>query len=215
MNARALMVFGARQGAGLALAQTARAKGWAVTAVVRPNADPHALVSAGCQIRTANALDREAVAAAFTGIPKDVQVVTTLGSQDLSVDDLGNRNVIDAARAHEVSGLLMVSSLGAGDSRAHASPRLLAAIGTVLEAKTRAEEHLRASRLTFAIIRPGGLVDGPQSGYGQLLQSQDVHGFIAREELGRLIFGLLASNHLHDQTLAAIDPTCPPPARYA
>jgi uncharacterized protein YbjT (DUF2867 family) len=209
------MIFGARQGAGLALAQTARAKGWAVTAVVRPGADHRALVSAGCQIRTADALDREAVAAAFSGIPKDVQVVTTLGSRNLSVDDIGNRNVIDAARAHEASGLLMVSSLGAGDSRAHASPRLLAAIGPVLEAKTRAEESLRASGLKFAIIRPGGLVDGPQSGHGQMYQSQDVHGFISRGELGRLIFGLLANNHLHGQTLAALDPACQPPARYA
>ncbi|KAF7599017.1 MAG: epimerase [Candidatus Dactylopiibacterium carminicum] len=211
----ALILFGARKGAGLAIAQAARAAGWAVTAVVRPGADASALVAAGCEVRTADALDREAVTAAFAGLPEDVRVATTLGGQDISVDDQGNRNVIDATKAHGAPGLLLVSSLGAGDSREYASPRLLAAIGAVLEAKTRAEEHLRASGLAFAIVRPGGLVDAPLSGTGQLVRMQDVHGFIAREELARLVFGLLADNRLLGQTLAAIDPSCPPPARYA
>ncbi len=215
MNQPALMIFGARRGVGLALAQAAREAGWAGIAVLRPGASSDELRDAGCQIRHADALDPAAVQACFAGLPAATLVVSSLGGQDARADDAGNRHVIDAARAHAAMGMLLVSSLGAGESREFASPRLLSAIGAVLEAKTRAEDHLRASGLDFAILRPGGLVDAPASQTGQLVRQQDVHGFIARAELARLILGLLSAPRLPGQTLAAIDPACPAPARYA
>ncbi|THF67236.1 SDR family NAD(P)-dependent oxidoreductase [Pseudothauera nasutitermitis] len=215
MSAPSLIVFGARKGAGLAVAQAARAAGWAVTVVVRPGADASALSAAGCQVREADALDTAAVSESFAGLPSAAWVVSTLGGFDPVVDNFGNRNVIAAARAHGVQGMLLVSSLGAGDSRAYASPKLVAAIGPVLDAKTRAEDALRASGLAFAIVRPGGLVDGQASGSGQLVEAQDVHGYLSRTELASLILRLLAGGGLSGQTLAAIDPACPPPARYA
>jgi nucleoside-diphosphate-sugar epimerase len=214
MNRPLLTVFGARRGLGLAIARSARLAGWDVTAVVRPGADASEAVAAGCRISAADALDAAAVTACFAAERRKGWVVSALGAQDTRVDDQGNRNIIDAVKAHGGSGLLLISSLGAGDSREYASVRLLQAIGPVLEAKTRAEEHLRASGIDFAIIRPGGLVDGIVTKTGQLVEQQDVHGFIAREELARLALALLTDKRLAGQTLAAIDPRCPPPARY-
>lgn len=203
-----LVVFGARSGVGLELARLARRAQVEVVAVIRPGADSAALAECRCRIVEADACDREAVAAAFRGLSPGIWVASTLGGRadECLVDDVGNCAVIDAARAHGVGRMLLVSSLGAGDSRTFASARLLAAIGEVLAAKTRAEEHLRASGLTHVILRPGGLVDGPPSGTGELSEARDVHGFIRRGELARLALGCLISGEYDGTICSAVDP---------
>ncbi len=203
-----LVLFGARAGTGLALAGQARAAGYAVVAAVRPGADAGALAALGCRVVVADACDAAAVGAVFRGLPPGILVASTLGggAGDAFVDDIGNRAVVDAALAHDAGRLLLVSSLGAGDSRACASARLLAAIGEVLAAKTRAEEHLRASGLDHVILRPGGLRDGPPTGTGILSPAADLHGFITRGELARLALDRLMSDSPVGVTLTAVDP---------
>lgn len=215
MTPQTLIVFGARQGVGLELVRLACAAGWKVRAVVRPGSEHAALAATGCKILEADALSAPAVSACFNGRTRNAWVVSTLGDREGIVDTPGNQHVIQAALQGQAKGLLLVSSLGAGDSRAYASAGLLAAIGHILEAKTRAEDALRSSGLPFCILRPGGLVDGPASGTAQLIQPQDVHGFVRRSDLAAIMFRLLNHGRLLDQTLAAIDPSCPPPARYA
>lgn len=208
MTAPTLVVFGARSGAGFELARLAGRAQVAVVAVVRPGADHAALAGLGCRVVEADACDPAAVGAAFRGLSPGIWVASTLGGRagESFVDAVGNRAVIDAARAHGAGRMLLVSSLGAGDSRAFASERLLAAIGDVLAAKTEAEEHLRASGLAYVILRPGGLVDGPANGTGELSGAPDRHGFIGRGELARLALGCLVSGEHDRMTLSAVDP---------
>ncbi|SBV90744.1 NAD-dependent epimerase/dehydratase [uncultured Alphaproteobacteria bacterium] len=208
MTAPFLVLFGARAGAGFELARLARLAGVEVVAAVRPGADGGPLADLGCRVVAADACDAAAVDAVFRGLPPGPWVASTLGGRvgNDFVDDVGNRMVIDAARKHGAARMLLVSSLGAGDSRAFASPRLLAAIGDVLAAKTRAEDHLRASGLVHVILRPGGLVDGSPSGSGELSAAHDVHGSISRGELARLALLCLTSGAHDGATLSAVDP---------
>lgn len=213
-----ILLFGGRSGTGLEIARAARAGGFAVTAAVRPGADVAPLTEPGCQVVEADALDAVAVARAFDGFPQEGFVVSTLGGRAPDggfIDDRGNRHVVEAAVAVGAAHLLLVSSLGAGDSRAHASDRLLAAIGDVLWAKTRAEEHLAASGLPFTILRPGGLVKGGPTGTGRLDPAPDRHGFLTRGELAALALGCLGDAGQFGRTLSAVDPLCPPPRRTA
>lgn len=213
MNAPTLAVFGAGSGAGFEIAAAARHAGWRVVAVLRPDRNAAAVADMGCVVARADAADPQAVAEVFSDLPADILVASTLGGRhgEGVIDDLGNRTVIDAATARGTRRFLLISSLGAGDSRQHASPRLLAAIGDVLSAKSRAEEHLRASGLAHCIIRPGGLVNGPASGRGRLQDAMDVHGFITRGELAALALMALVDEQRRDRTWSAIDPSCPPP----
>lgn len=210
--ARTLIVFGARRGTGLALARLARQRDLAVTAVVRPGSNAGAVTALGCTIAYADALSPHEVSQVLAGAGAQTIVVSTLGGAG-NVDEIGNGHVIDAAVAAGVGALWLVSSLGAGDSRAYASKRLLDAIGTVLEAKTRAEDRLKASGLRHVIIRPGGLLDTPATGNARLLDAPDVHGFIGRTDLAALILGGLDDEQLTNKTFAAIDPSCHPPPR--
>lgn len=207
-NGRDLAVFGGRSGAGLAIARAAAAAGWRVSAIVRPGADTTALATCRCRVIEACASEPRALTAALARLPRGAALVSTLGGRQgrVFIDEVANRVLIDAAVQRQCARLVLVSSLGAGDSRAHASPRLLDAIGDVLLAKTRVEQHLRAFGPPHVIVRPGALTDGPATGTGQLTPAADAHGGISRAELARLVLDAVATPALDGQTLAAIDP---------
>ena len=213
MTGKTLVIFGARSGAGFELAATVRRSGIAVVAPIRPGADGSALRNLGCQVLEADATSPASVAAVFRGAPADAWVASTLGGRGGAalVDEVGNATVIDAAAAHGAARMLLISSLGAGDSRRYASERLLAVIGSVLLAKTRAEDHLRASGLAHVIIRPGGLVDGSATGTGELTEAMDVHGSISRGELAALALDCLIRVGRLGRTFAAVDSQHIPP----
>lgn len=208
---RDLVVFGAGGGTGLELARQARALGWTVTGVIRPDADPRDLSGSGCEVAEADALDPRQVAGVFARSRPGRTVVSTLGGRPgrPPVDYLGNAAVIDAAAREKTERMVLVSSLGCGDSRAFASERLLAAIGDILLEKTRAEDRLRTSGLPFAILRPGGLIADPPTGQGALYENPRVHGRISRSDLAAIILLCLTSEKVLGRTLSVVDRTSP------
>jgi uncharacterized protein YbjT (DUF2867 family) len=101
--------------------------------------------------------------------------------------------------------IVPVSSLGCGDSRRYASDKLLAAIGAVLDAKTRAEDQLHSLDLDWTIVRAGGLTDGEATGGGALYEDPRVHGRISRADLAGLILTCLAAEDTVHKVLSAVD----------
>jgi uncharacterized protein YbjT (DUF2867 family) len=88
----------------------------------------------------------------------------------------------------------------------------LAALGTVLVEKDKAEQHLIASGLTYTIIRPGGLKSEPATGNGVLTEDPHIIGSINRADVAQLVCRCLNSNAyggLHQRTnnkiLSAVD----------
>ncbi|CAA7620093.1 NAD(P)H-binding protein [Magnetospirillum sp. SS-4] len=206
---RDLLLFGARTGTGLELARLARAAGWRVTAMIRPSSAAAELIAMGCAVVEGDALDRARVGQAFSACAYPPVVVSTLGGGPAgrTADHLGNAVVIDAARAFAAPRMLLVTSLGCGNSRVHASERLLAAIGDVLLAKTRAEDHLRTSGVPHVVIRPGGLVSDPPTGQGAIYADARVHGRITRPDLAAVLLPCLTDARVLGRTLSAIDRT--------
>jgi uncharacterized protein YbjT (DUF2867 family) len=80
-----------------------------------------------------------------------------------------------------------VTSIGAGDSRAAAPPKMLQALSEVLVGKEIAERHLIDSGLTWTIIRPGLLMNKPVNNLGMLTQNTSTVGLVARAEVARLV----------------------------
>lgn len=203
-----LLLCGATRGTGLEVARLARARGITVHALVRPGADTARLDALGCHLVPGDVLDPASLQALIAAAPAEVPCVSTLGGGpgNSAVDDQGVGNVAQVLAASDPGRrLIMVSSLGAGDSRAHASQRLLDAIGPVLEAKTRGEALAQACDLELTILRPAGLLDQSATGGGALFADQRVHGRIARAELARLILACLATPQTAGRTLAAVD----------
>ncbi len=199
-----ILVFGGTRATGLEVVKILAGRGEDVTAFVRPTSDVSQLKPLGVTLFTGDALEADSVKAAFESGSYRA-VISSLGSRtgDNPVDDVGNINVAEAAKATGVDRMLMVSSIGAGESRTAIPFFVRWILGSALERKTRAENHITASGLNYTIIRPGGLGDGPATGTGVLNDDQQSFewGRIPRTEVARLLVQALddpnAANTYH------------------
>jgi len=199
-----IVIFGARTGTGLELAKIAREAERNVVGMIRPDSDPSELLAWGVQVVFGDALNPKQVENAIATAHSNWVGISTLGGPD-NVDYNGNVAVIDAARKDGAQHFVLVSSLGCGNSREFASQRLLDAIGPVLAEKTKAEEYLQASGLSYTIVRPGGLINDPASGQGALYESPAVHGRINRTDLAKVLWRSLENPLCRGKILSAID----------
>ena len=100
-----------------------------------------------------------------------------------------------------------ITVIGAGDSIEAAPLPSRRFLAEVIELKTRAENHLRASGLDYTIIRPGGLTDGAPSGEAFLADDPATFSFIARADLAKLVVDALGDPATIGKTYSAYDPS--------
>jgi uncharacterized protein YbjT (DUF2867 family) len=201
-----VLVFGATGKLGVEITRLLTARGEKVTAFVRPTSDRTLIEPLGVDFLVGDALDAESVLAAAGKGEFDAVITTIGGFGDVMPDYLGNKNVFDAAQAEGISRVIMISSIGAGNSYDSAPLISRLALAKVLPLKTQAEEYLQASGLDYTIIRPGGLPPGAGSGGGILSEDVSTMGFINRQDLAPLIVGVLYDSRTVGKILAAIDP---------
>jgi len=206
-----ILIFGATGRTGRHLVAQAAARGWTVHAAGRDSERLLDLVGAA-EASVVDLGDPAAVAEAVGRTAPEVIVssVGGAGPDGWRVDEAGNDAISDAAGQCGVRRVVQISSLGCGDSRPFASERIVAAIGPALEAKTRAEDHLRALDLDWTIIRPGGLTEGEPTGSGALYADPRVHGRISRADLAALTLRVVASPTTTRLILSAVDRTTLP-----
>ena len=207
---RPVLIYGGNRKAGYEVTKLLRARGQAVTIAVRPTSDRSLVEPLGVDFVVADALDVDAVNQAIVG--SDYQaIITTIGcfSCEPPPDFLGNRNIIDAAKTNGGPRIILITSIGAGDSHEHTNLLTRLALRKILPLKTQAEDYLRDSGLDYTIIRPGGLrgEDGtPSSNTGLLYEDETTFGFIHRSDLAHLIVAALDDKRTVGKTLAAVDP---------
>ena len=204
-----IIVFGGTRGVGLAIVRLLKQRGEDVTVSVRASSNTEALTSLGVRTVVANALNAEEVTAAMASAPYKV-VISTLGTsrgdQKARPDYVGNRNVIDAAKAAGVQRFVFITVVGAGDSHDTAPLPARRALKEVMQLKTQAEDHLRASGLTYTIIRPGGLGDVKATGKAFLAADPQAFSYIARADLAQLTVDAIGNPQAFNRTFAAYDP---------
>lgn len=203
---RGMIIFGASRGAGLELAKLARGQGWRVVAMLREGRDPAPLQALGVEVVAGDAFEADQVAAAYAAAKGCDVAVSTLGGHpniERRPDFEANKVVIDAAKQAGIARFLLVTTVGAGDSFDAMPPQARAVLGEAAAAKTKAEEHLRASGLSYTILRPGHLLDDAATGDGVLAEDAKMIGAIPRAELAVLILRALATDATLGKTLSA------------
>ena len=204
---RGVIVFGATGKLGTELVRDLREHGDQVTAFVRPSSDRSQLEPLGVNFAVGDVLDAESVRLAFQGGEFDAVIAAVAGLSEPDLDRQGNVNVADAALASGVQRVIFISTVGAGDSRDAAPLISRLALSKILPQKTAAEEHFRASSLSYTILRPGGLPPGVvPTGRGLLSDDPSTMGFIKRPDLARLVLRVLYDDRTIGKTLAAVDP---------
>lgn len=203
------LIFGASRGLGRVFTEQALQLGHRVVALVR-HADMAAeLQSLGVDVVSGDALDPQAVAAACRHADRDAYVISTLGSfrQAEPVDYLGNRQVIDEMERAGLKRLLLVTSLGCGDSWQYLPERARAAFGHEVRLKSLAESWLQTSTLAWTILRPAGLQDGIATGAAVLSQDKEMHGLVRRADVAACGLRLLTDEATAGQIYAIGDPS--------
>ncbi len=115
--------------------------------------------------------------------------------------------MIDAMEQAGLKRLLLVTSLGCGDSWQYLPERARAAFGHEVRLKSLAESWLQTSALAWTILRPAGLQDGDATGRAELSQGKEVHGLVRRADVATQGLRLLADETAVGQIYAIGDPT--------
>ena len=203
-----ILLFGASQRTGLEAARILAGRGEQVTAFVRPTSDRTHLEKLGVAFVTGDALDADAVDAAFAS-GNFRAVINTIGGsrqEPRRPDVVGTKNIVDAAKRHGVKRMLLVTAIGAGDSRDALSENAWKFLGPVIELKTQAEAYLSNSGLDATILRPGGMASEPATGTAIKTEDHTVMGIIQRADLAALAVECLDDDATIGKIFHTIDP---------
>lgn len=205
-----LLIFGAGgTGVGALSAALARQAGHPVIALVRREAQAVTLRQQGVTVLIGDACDPQAVDRACQQAGENATVISTMGGPQ---EYLAHRTLINSAEQNGIRRMVLVTSLGCGDSWPYLSPRAKAAFGQAVREKSLAESWLQTSTLAFAILRPGGLLNGPATGQAQLSQAAEVHGLVMRADVAHHALNLAQSPALSGQIFSVVEPGLTPPS---
>lgn len=197
-----IALFGATGGTGREVLRQALEAGHTVTALVR-NPNRLSLAHPGLTLVTGDVLTPADVAQTLTGTDA---VIVSLGTTANNPDDVvsrGTRNIVDAMRDQGIRRVVVVTSLGVGDSRDQVPLFFRVLVKTALRGvmadKEEQERIVVSSGLDWTIVRPGGLVDGPPQGnYTAGLDKSITSGQVRRGDVAAFVLEQLTDDrYLH------------------
>lgn len=202
-----ILVLGASRGIGLLVAQQALAAGHEVTAVAR-TLPPIGGSFTQLTLKKASIEDHFAMQCLVPGHDVVVICIGALpGFEPVHCFSTGTAHVIEAMAVAEVKRLLVVTGIGAGDSKGHGGwlyDRLFQpfVMGTLYKDKNRQEQLVMNSDLDWTLIRPGFLTHGPLTRQYQALT--DLRGItagkISRADIAHFIVDQFGSDQWLKQT---------------
>ncbi|MEQ1713709.1 MAG: SDR family NAD(P)-dependent oxidoreductase [Hyphomicrobium sp.] len=207
-----ILIIGASRGIGLETVKAALAAGHQVRAFARSAA---ALPIEHPQLQkfTGDALDRANVERALEGMDAVAQVLgLAMGPAYIGGTELfskATRELVDAMGARGPKRLVVVTGLGAGDSRGslglYAIPFMIV-LKRVYDDKDVQERIVRNSALDWTILRPGVLQDGPATGAARVLaDAKDWRpGPVRRADVARAIVDELETGRNLRRTPAVV-----------
>jgi putative NADH-flavin reductase len=196
-----ILLIGATGPLGRQVLEQGFARGHELTCLVR---DPSAMEGNDRQPRIikGDVLDVPSIDTAMAG---QEAVICSLGVgitfRHVTLLSDGTRHLLDSMERHGVRRIIVVTGVGAGDSRGHGGflydklmePTLLR---TIYEDKDRQEEVLRQSRAEWIGVRPGFMTHGAATGkYRVLLDLTGVTaGKISRADVANFLLKQLSSD---------------------
>ncbi len=195
-----ILILGATGGTGAELVRQGLERGHDVSVLVR-SPEPAAMPSS-VRVFKGDLLDISTLGVPLQGQDAVLSAIgTKLSRKPTTQLSDGARNLISALEHSGPKRLIVITGIGAGDSRGHGSflynhavlPILL---NEIYKDKTRQEELIRASSLDWTIVRPAELKDGP--GGGKLRVATSLAGFygtkIARADVAKFMLDQLAGS---------------------
>lgn len=190
-----VLVAGATGKTGLHLVRELQARGHQPVALVRDGSDTAALPG-GAILRRGDLTDL--AADVCDGCDAVVFAAGSGGDTDDATTDKVDRDgairLIDLASDAGVNRFVMLSSVGAGD------PDPDSDLAHYLKAKHAADEHLKASGLSYAIVRPVALTDDDGQGDIRFGDAVDIGGKAARGDVATVLAQAVTDSDWTGQT---------------
>lgn len=183
-----VLVAGATGKTGTRVIHQLEARAHVPVAMVRASSDTHELPD-HVERRTGDLTDLQADIC--DGCDAVIFAAGSGGDTDAEMTDRVDRDgacaLVDRAKAAGVERFVMLSSIGAGD------PDPESDLGHYLKAKHDADEYLKASGLSYAIVRPVALTE--EDGERRIRYDDDVapDGEAARGDVASVLIDALAS----------------------
>jgi len=203
-----VLVIGGTRGTGLEIVRLLRARGDDVVALVRPESDASGPEALGARIARGDALNLADLSAVL-GAGQFRAIVSTIGAGNLDgprPEFEGTRNAVEAARLAGVKRFILITMIGAGDSRDAAPAISRYVLRNVTPEKTKAEDYLKTSGLDYTIIRPGGLLNKDPQGRAYLTEDTRAMSWIRRADLAALTVQALDDPRAIGRIYHAFDP---------
>jgi len=193
-GATKILVLGATGATGRLIVNQAVARGYDVTVLVRSAGKASDIT--GAKLIVGDARDETALREALEGRGAVVSALGTPVSpfREVTLLSTATRALVSAMKAEQVSRLVCITGMGAGDSAGHGGfiadnvifPLLLK---KVYADKNRQEAIVRNSGLNWVLVRPSILNNKP--GRGSIRALTDLSGFhggsIAREDVAKFV----------------------------
>jgi uncharacterized protein YbjT (DUF2867 family) len=203
---------------GAAVAQLVEQGRMRVRALVRDPSKPSKLPS-DVDVIKGDLRDGASLATALKGATYVISAAGSHGdffgdNRPELVDYQGVRDLATAAKAAGVKRLCLVSSMGV----THSEHPMNKAMNGIMDWKLKGENALRASGVSYTIVRPGGLRDEPGGKAGVKTSQGDVsqgEGFIPRADVASACIAALDLKAADRVTFEVVSAPGTPPADWA
>ncbi len=199
-----IAVFGGSRGVGRLVIEQALEQGHTIRALVRT---PQNFEMSDERVTAVpgNVLNLADAAACVAGADA---VICTLGSTGDNPDNVvsrGTKNIVAAMQEAGVKRLVVVTSLGVGDSKEQVpfvfKMLMKTVLKTAMQDKELQEQVVRDSGLEWVIVRPGGLTDNPAAGSYKVGTGKSVMaGQISRADVAAFVLQQLTDDTYLHQT---------------
>jgi putative NADH-flavin reductase len=201
-----IAVFGATGGTGRNIVEQALEAGHQVNILVR---NPARLSDAARQATTitGDVLDAQKVHDTISGVDA---VVVSLGSRSDSPDHTvseGTKNIIDSMQKLGVNRLVVITSLGVGESKNQVPLVFKLVMKTIMRKiiadKERQEKFVQTSGLDWVIVRPGELSNDPPTGdYTYGVDPSIMAGKVSRGDVAAFVLRNIHDDQFLHQAVA-------------
>jgi len=179
-----ISIIGASKGVGKCVLEQALEEGNEVTALLR-TPDKMQLTNSNLQVLRGDILDELSIARVVEGQDAIcVCIGVPPGRKPVKVFSEGIKNIIKSIGDNTAQKLIVITGIGAGDSKGHGgflydrviNPLLLKEI---YKDKDRQESLIKNSNCNWMIVRPGFLTNGPKTGKYRIIE--DMTGVTAKK----------------------------------
>ena len=128
------------------------------------------------------------------------------GKENDKIDNMGNQNLTRAAKAKGLEHIVVISSIGVGNSKMAVSSFLYRlSMGPILKAKGKSEEFIPTCGIDYTIIRPGGYSDKELSGELAFGEGGKITGRVRREHVAQACVDALITPAMKNRTFEVAD----------